>query len=282
MINDFMKVFSRLILFLIPLSLLFSSCSPEKKLAVYFVKNASSINTIVLQPNFLYKFNKKTYLLDSLGVTDSRLFDSVLYIHSDLLQQINDSLFITNYMYGLKRELTAFGLKVYGEKEMGGFFENDSNAILINVAQVELEELLYPWEDETQIYDTKYTYSHLLNAVNISSWIEVGKFDESGKKQMVYFASDLITDKVDGEFNYDIFSQNIQYMYNYDSLTIAQIYDYAYLLGRTYAGYTFDLLLNTYLDNKMLNGSRSGKYWRYDPVKHIFFPALNDKFILLE
>ncbi|HEY9115139.1 MAG TPA: hypothetical protein VIN10_10600 [Bacteroidales bacterium] len=277
-----MKSFFRQILLIISSIVLFISCSTERKLAVYYAKNASSINALVLSPAFLYKVNQKTYLLDSLGITDESIFDSVLYANSDLLQYVNDSLFLSNYIYGLKKELAVFGIKVYGEKEMGSFLENDSNAVLINVAQVELEEVLYPWEDITQIYDTKYTYSHLLNAVYINSWIEIGKYDQVNSTQQVYFASDLITDIVDGEFNYDVFSQKIQYMYNYDSLTVSQIYDYAYVLGRTYAGYTFDLLLNTYLDKKLLNGSRSDKYWRYDPIKHVFFPAQKDMFILME
>jgi len=222
-------------------------------------------------------------LLDSLGITDESLFDSVLYANSDLLQYVDDSLFISNYIYGFKKELAVFGMRVYGEDQMGSFLENDSNAMLVNVAQIELEELLYPWEDVQQIYDINYTYSHLLNAVNISSWIEIGKYNQTESQHQVYFATDMATDKVDGEFNYDVFSQkNIKYMYNYDSLTVSQLYDYAYVLGRTYAGYTFDLLLNTYLDKKLLNGNRSDKYWRYDPIKHVFFQAQSDKFIPMQ
>jgi len=277
-----MKRFIKVLIWLIPISIIFVSCSPERKLAVYYAKNASSINAIVLPPAYLFKVNQKTYLLDSLGITDESLFDSVLYANSTLLQYIDDSLFISNYIYGFKKELAVFGIKVYGENEMGKFLENDSNAVMVNVAQLELEEVLYPWEDEAQIYDTKYTYSHLLNAIYINSWIEIGRYDQENNKQQVYFASDLTTDMVDGEFNYDVFSQKIQYMYNYDSLTVSQLYDYAYVLGRTYAGYTFDLLLNTYLDKKLLNGTRSDKYWRYDPIKHVFFPAEKDKFILME
>jgi len=277
-----MKPVFKPFLSIIVLIFFLTSCSPERKLAVYYAKNATSINALVLSPAFLFKVNQKTYLLDSLGITDSTLFDSVMLANSDILQYVNDSLFIANYVYGFKKELTVFGIQVYGEDQMGSFLENDSNAVMVNLAQVELEEVLYPWEDEAQIYDTKYTYSHLLNAIYINSWIEIGKYDQANSQQQIYFVSDLTTDMVDGEFNFDIFSQKIQYMYNYDSLTVRQLYDYAYVLGRTYAGYTFDLMLNTYLDKKLLNGSRSDKYWRYDPIKHVFFPAEKDKFILME
>ena len=252
-------------------------------MAVNYAKNASSINAIVLPPAYLFKVNQKTNLLDSLGITDESLFDSVLYANSTLLQYIDDSLFISNYIYGYKKELAAFGIKVFGEDQMGAFLENDSNSILINVAQLELEEFIYPWDDEQQISNIVYSYSHLLNAVNISSWIEIGKYNQEESQHQVYFATDMVTDKVDGEFNFDVFSQkNTQYMYNYDSLTVSQLYDYAYVLGSTYAGYTFDLLLNTYLGKKLPTGSRSDKYWRYDPIKHVFFPAEKDKFILME
>lgn len=277
-----MKNFIKVLICSISLALLSVSCSTERKLAIYYAKNASSINAVVLPPAFLFKVNQKTYLLDSLGITDESIFDSVLYANSTLLQYIDDSLLISNYIYGFKKELAVFGIKVYNENEMGSFLENDSNAVMVNVAQLELEEVLFPWEDEAQIYDTKYTYSHLLNAIYVNSWIEIGRYDQENSQQLVYFASDVTTDIVDGEFNYDVFSQKIQYMYNYDSLTVSQLYDYAYVLGRTYAGYTFDLLLNTYLDKKLLNGTRSDKYWRYDPNKHVFFPAEKDKLILME
>jgi hypothetical protein len=278
-----MRIFFKILIWGISLSILFVSCSTERKLAVYYAKNTSSINAIVLPPAYLFKVNQKTYLLDSLGITDESLFDSVLYANSTLLQYIDDSLFISNYIYGYKKELAVFGIKVFGEDQMGAFLESDSNSILINVAQIELEEFIYPWDDEQQISDIIYSYSHLLNAVNISSWIEIGKYNQGESQHEVYFATDMVTDKVDGQFNYDVFSQkNLQYMYNYDSLTVSQLYDYAYVLGRTYAGYTFDLLINTYLDKKLPASSRSDKYWRYDPNKHIFFPAEKDKFILME
>lgn len=269
-------------LLIITSSVIFISCSPERKLAVYYAKNAPSINALVLSPTYIYKLNQKTFMLDSLAITDSTLFDSVLMAHSDFLQFVDDSLFIENYINGYKRELAVFGINVFGEGQTASFLENDSNALMLNVAQIELEEAYYPWEDEMQIYDTKYTYSHLLNGVYVSSWIEIGKYNQYNSQQQVYFATDLITDKVDGEFNFDIFTQKIQYMYNYDSLQVSQLYDYAYVLGRTYAGYTFDLLLNTYLDNKLPKDKRSDKYWRYDPIKHVFFPAEKDRFIRMD
>lgn len=275
------SIFISIVWVILPTFLLFS-CSPERKLAINYTNNTASVNILVISPGFLYKINQKTYLLDSLGITNEALFDSVLLANSDLLRFVDDSLFISNYVYGFKKEMAIFGVKVYGENDADRFLETDSNAILVNLAQVELEEILFPWEDEAQYFDSKYTYSHLLNGINVNSWIEIGNYDQVNSKQQVYFASDLITDKVDGEFNFDIFSQKIQYMYNYDSLTVSQLYEYAYVLGRTYAGYTFDLLLNTYLDKNLSKDMRSDNYWRYDPIKHIFFPALKDRFVLMD
>ena len=159
---------------------------------------------------------------------------------------------------------------------------NDSNSYQVNIAQIELEETLYSFRDEIMIYDKYFYHDHNLNAVYVNSWFEIKNLDEHNSDQQIYFTTDLISDVPDGSFNYDIFSGKVRYMYNIDSLEIKQIYDFAYELGKVYAGYTFDLLLNDELNSKIEPGKRSSRYWRYDPGNHVFFPASDDKFIILD
>lgn len=257
------------------------SCSTERKLATGFVKTNGESSTLVFYPDFLFKTNQKTFLLDSLGIMDESLFDSVLMAHSKFLQHTNDSLFIANYVLGFSKELSAFGFAVYEEDEIAEFMELDTNSFVINVAQLELEESIYTHRDESLVYDTYYYHDQDLEAIYVNAWIEISRVDENLEKPNVYFATAMVSDDFDGDFSFDIFSGNIRYIYNIDSLDQADIYKYAYELGRTYASYTFDFLLNTYLDNNLPKGERSDKYWRYNPYDKTFFPAYEDRLIPL-
>ncbi|MCF6341671.1 MAG: hypothetical protein L3J31_02550 [Bacteroidales bacterium] len=262
-------------------ALLFS-CSTERKFATAFVDNSRQRAALVFFPDFIFKTNQKTFILDSLGITDESLFDSALLDHSKYLKQLNDSLFMANYIFGFTKELSSFGFTVFREGQLVDFMEVDTNAFVINVAQIELEESIYTHHDEAAIYDTYYFHDQDLEAVYVNAWIEISKVNENSDKPNVYFATGMIADDMEGEFTYDIFTGNINYVYNIDSLEPARLYEGAFQLGRTYAGYTFDYLLNNYLDKNVPAKERTDKYWRFDPYNKSFFPATDDRLVPLD
>ena len=279
---SFFQANAVMVLLFLFVGLAVSSCNPERKLANSFIKSESTRSALLIAPQFIFKENLKREILDSLEITDETLFDSVLMANSQLLQFIDDSLFIANYMLGLYNELKQFGFLVYREEFTNEFMDIDSNAYIINVAQIEIEEAYYTQRDDITIYDTYYYHDHDLNAAYISSWFEVSEINAAEDNHDVYFASDIITDDLQGEFVYGAFSEDLQYFFEIDSLKYTDLYDFAYLLGRTYAGYTFDLLLNNYLKDNLPGKQLSGNYWRYNPKLGNLFYATEDKFILLE
>ena len=217
--------------------------------------------------------------MDSLEITDESLFDSVLFAHSDFLKELDDPIFIRNYLMGLETELKVFGFDIYKENQMAEFMEVDSNSFIIYLAQIELEEALYPFRDETEYMDSYFFHDHLLNSASVYSWFEINKVNEK-KVDYIYFADNVIVDEVDGDFTLDFFGGSVKYFYEIDSVQTKDLYEYAFSLGRTYAGYTFDLLLNIYIEKNM--AEKPENYWRYDPYTESFFPATNDKFISLD
>ncbi len=273
-----LTIFPIIVLFVFGLS----ACSPEKKLAVEFANKANNKGVLILTPQYLYKVNLKTYLLDSLNIVGNDNKDSLLISHSKYLGELNDSLFIANYIHGYASTLNKFGFKIYHQNQMEQFLALDSNTYQVNIAQIELEETLYTYRDEANVIDSYYFHDHNLNAVYVNSWFEISEIDNDIKKQKIYFSSDMITDIADGAFDYDIFSGRVRYMYNIDSLKLNVLYDFAYRLGSEYAGYTFDLLLNEELDQKVDPSIRNDKYWRFDPTRHTFYLASDDRFMLLE
>lgn len=258
------------------------SCSTERKLAGSFVQSNDENSVLVFFPEFLFKTNQKTFLLDSLDIKDEALFDSVLMAHSKFLQFTVDSLFISNFELGFNKELSALGFSVYQESEIAEFMDVDSNAFVIHIAQIELEESIYTHIDEALVYDTYYMHEQDLEAIYVNAWLEIRKVNENTENPNVYFATAMISDEFEGDFVYDVFSGSISYVYANDSLQVSNLYKQAYKLGRTYASYTFDFLLNTYLDKAVPNKDRSDRYWRYNPYDKTFFPAYDDRLIPLD
>lgn len=255
------------------------SCSPEKQLANSFVKTEAKRSVLLLTTDKVFKTSQKKNILDSLQITDESLFDSVLFVNSDFIQHINDSKFLSNYILGLEKELKMFGFDVYKENQMSEFMEVDTNAFVVYLAQVEAEESIFPYRDETVYYNSYFYHDHELNSLSVFSWIEINKVNED-TDQNVYFTEDVIVDEVEGEFTVDFFGGDIKYFYSIDSLKPAEIYNFAYSLGQKYAGYTYDLLLNKYIRENLFEGTDT--YWRFDPYTQTFFPATDDKFILLD
>lgn len=281
-----MKVSGKSILVFLSVWLLLMAAIPcrsqEKKLAKEFVKQNIQRSILLFQPSFIYKTSLKTDILDSLGIKDETLFDSVLMANSLILQYIDDSLFIANYMTGLKEELKKFHFAIYDEEHIADFMNIDSNSYVVNVAQIELEETLVPFRDATEVDNMQYYHDHLLNSINVNSWLEISEVNTKKNDRQVYFAGEEITDDVHGEFVYDVFSDEIKYFYTIDSLKPGDIYTFAYQLGRTYAAYTFDLLLNKYVKKHLPEGREEKHYYRFDPVHRKIFQAENDRFIPLE
>ncbi len=247
----------------------------ERKLAKEFVAQASNINVKVTPPLFLYKYNLKTGILDSINYQNKREKDSILWVHSRFIQHIADSVFIRDFMKGYTSELKKYGLHLFPEKVQG------KNVYTVNIPQIELEEQYYFFSDTAYYNNEIYVHSQYLNALDVSSWFSIHGPLVPTKSGKVLFAENLLTDNINGHFAIDPYSGEIRYLFKMDSLTVKKIYTYAQNLGRTYAGYTFDYLLNKFLDKYTPASHRTKRYWRYDPYHKKFFFAVDDRFVPL-
>jgi hypothetical protein len=261
--------------FLLTLALV-SLGQSERKLAKEFVAQASNITVHVTPPSFLYKYNLKTGILDSISYQNKREKDSILWVHSKFVQHIVDSVFIGDFMKGYTVELKKYGLHVLAGNKL------DSNTYTVNVAQIELEEQYYFFSDTAYYGNDIYVHHQFLNALDVSSWFSLHGPLVPGSSGKVLFAENLLTDIINGHFDVDPYSGEVKYLYQIDSLTVKKIYTYAQNLGRTYAGYTFDYLMNRFLDKHMSASGRTKHYWRYDPYRRKFFPALDDRFVPMQ
>ena len=251
----------------------FYGCNPEKKLAKSFVYQSGKRSALVFSPEYIYKENQKTWLLDSLkGNFNEAQKDSLLWELSDYVKNIDDSIFLKKFTRGFFYQMAKYGFDIYNQDAISLFMQNDSNAYLINISQVELDETIYPYKDKMVINGYTYFHQHYLNAIDLSAWFEISKVNDTLINKQVMFASDLITDDLNGSFDYDEATDQLKYYYKIDTLTVNQLYTLSITLGKKYAGYTYDYLLNKYILTQKQPGDTLQYYWHYDIYRNKLYP----------
>ncbi len=264
---------------LLGLSLAMVSCNSTQKFAKEFVRNSNTFSVLVLSPDFVYMDNLNTQLVDSLGITDQSTRDSILWEQSSFLKKIDDSLFMANYILGYKTEIRNYGIKVFDENSSADFFNLDSNAMVVNIAQVGIEEEDYEYRDETEYYGYVYFHDHIFKAVNINTWFELSLVNDTTENDNLFFTTNTITDDLNSSFDFNPFSEKVEYSYEVDSLNLSKIYEYVYLLGRIYATYTFDFMMNSYINGHSDVKLKKEELLRYNPNTRGFFIAGENRFI---
>lgn len=276
-----MIAFVRKIL-IVSLVFVLASCSPQLKLAREFVSNSNSYRVLVFEPREIIKHNLNTNIVDSLGITDEQERNSSLWESASFINKINDSLLIANYKLGFETEMKNYRVRVYDQSNLDEFMTADSNAWIVNVAQMEIEEQKYDYRDDAEFDGYVYFHDFKLNAVDINTWYEIHEINASTQDKKVYYATNTITDDLDSDFSYDVFSDKVKYNYDIDSLNTSKIYEYVYLLGRIYATYTYDLMLNRYVAEKLGQEIPKEQLLRYYPPNKSFFRAEENRFISLD
>jgi len=258
----------------------------ERKMAKAFIRLARPSKILLIKPELIYKYNHKSGLPDSLSHVSNEKKDAYLWNRAVFIRSISDSVFLTHFVKGYTKELKEFGIQVFGSDQTEQFFSKEGNAEVVNIAQVELDEQYYSYTDTAYIDESKaYVFRKKLNALDINFWFEfsrVNATEEDSSDHKVLFVENLLTDQIYGGFQEKGVSGKLYYPFRIDSLTVPKIYTYIEDIGGTYADYTFDYLLNQFLDSHMPPGKRSRHYWRYDPYRKHLFEATTDRFIPLK
>ena len=277
--NIFLFIRKTLFLILISFFVLLNSCSVEYKIAKAFIDAPNNISILVFTPEYIFKNNLKTYeyqIYDSLSADE---LDSALYYNSLFLQNINDSIFVENYVSNLKIGLSMYGINVFPEHMLDSFLLIQSDAYILNIAQIELEEYEMPYTAEE--YFGEYLYSEVidLNAVSINSWFDIAKLNSEENEKIVLYASHVVFDDMSGSFSQNVFTGDVSFSYLIDPMTENDVYELSALLGAKYAGFTFDYFLNNYIIDNLPENIHSDKYLHYNPFRKTLTPVYDDGFI---
>jgi len=265
------------------LSLFFlSSCLPERKIANTLIQSPPEINLLIFAPDMIYKYNHKGEEIlgfDSLSDTKQ---DSALWVHSRYIQYLNDSILLEDYINNFISELRQLGFIVYLDNSIDTFLTGKPQSYVWNIAQIQLDEYLYPLEDEEPFQDTIYYKRFNLNAVDFSCWFELSKVNAEKAHKTALFSSFTAYDNFEGGFYMDPWQMDMRYKYRIDTLQVHDIDDMASYLGKKHASYLYDYFLNQFIAARLPKGESMYYYYHYDRFKKSVAPTEEVEFEIQE
>lgn len=230
------------------LALLFSGCQTELKLAKNFVAENTDIRVAVYFPEkaeVKVEYNAK--------------YDR----QTDVLQGFSYDLFLDVMYQAYADGLRDYRLDVY-VPENADNVQVDSENWLVMLSRMEISGRITEYEDYLFSDTDEYSYKFPLNTVNVASWFEIS----DGEWKPVLFCEHNLIDGFDSKTDYSFWANSIDYSYTIDTLKLEDVYNYAVYLGKLYAGYTYDYMMNSYVGAEMKKMQYSQQLLlRYDPYK---------------
>jgi hypothetical protein len=264
--------------------ILLSSCSVEKKLGKEYREMSPDTIALLLMPDYLFKYNLKTYESPGIDSLPEWQRDSILIANSLFLSQLNDSSVLAGFGDNFAARLSRYRIKVIREQSLDSFFVMHHSGLVINIAQISLEEYVHPYSFDYAEEFEEYTIGGIdLNALNINVWVEISQLN-SEQKNKVLFASNSIADQLDGYFRQYLFTGNTEFEYTVDTMNLQQVNTFTDEMGTTCAMYLYDYLLNSYIRKRVPeNYPYDIRPLRWDPEKSLFeFIEPEDLYIELE
>jgi len=271
--------FHRLLVYLSGFLFLFSSCLPEQKLGKSFVKSSNMIHLTVSAPDLVFKYNHKGELVDDFDSLSEPQQDSALWASSRYIQHLSDSILLESYVNNFVTELRELGFNVFLQAPDDSLINARPQFYNLAIAQLQVDEYLYPLEDEQEIEGTVYYKRFRLNAADFSAWFELSKAGGKSSRKTVLYSTASIYDSFEGKFLTDPFSPEVRYTYTIDTLRLNDIYNMGAHLGKRHAGYLFDYFMNQFIDYNMPQGMVPLYYFHYNRRNQSVQPAVEDEML---
>lgn len=239
-----------------------SSCRTDMKLAKAFVAEHTGIQAAVYFPEqadvkveYNTQYERKTEALD--GFSQDLFLDVMYDAYADAMN--------------------AYGVNVYVPSNANNV-QVDSVHWLVMLSRMEISGRITEYEDYFFSDNDEYCYKTPLNTVNVASWFEVS----DGEWKPVLFCEHNLMDGFESKASYSFWTSQIEYNYTIDTLKLKDVYNYAVYLGKLYAGYTYDYMMNDYVDTEMAKKNNDWNRFplRYDPYKRqVIYAEEGDWFI---
>ncbi len=258
------------------------SCSTEQKMAREFVESKPNISILILPVDYFFKKSLKRDEVGDTSVMTSFQVDSTALANSIFLKDVSDSAFLEIYINSMFNEFERLGITVYDESHLESFLFIQTQAYILSIAQIELEEYYTVQEESQEIGDFVYHKNITLNAVSINSWFELNRLNPKEEGHELFYATEEISDFVDGYFSHNIFTGDVQFKYVKREMETEDIYHYCDILGQRYAGYAYDYIMNEHITEHFPAGKERRNFMRYNRANRTIDPAEANRFIFLE
>ena len=240
---------------------LLTSCQTELKLAKKYVAVRNNIQAAV-------------YFPEKAEVTVE--YNAQLGKQTEVLNGFSQDLFLDVMYNAYAEEMGHYGIEVYVPEDIDNV-QVDSAHWLVMLSRMEISGRITEYEDYLFSDTDEYTYKHPLNTVNVASWFEIN----DSVWLPVLFCEHNLVDGFDSKTDYSFWANKIDYNYTVDTLELKDVYNYAVYLGKLYAGYTYDYMMNRYVSSELQK--RNYQYQmllRYDPYKKQLRYAEEDDYFI--
>ncbi len=249
-------------------------------MAYDFVKISKGASVALYLPNELKKTNIRKDCdpnIPELFVLDENQLRDTIEARTKIVNKIDDDIFLEVMIASFAKTLEDYDLKLeYWENENT---KPDSLHWVVDLSHVEVQEYVTHLLSECGVEGNVEFFA--ATAVNVASWFELINDDKS------HF---LFTEQNYEEYIADCYYtldslNNLIANVEYKKLTIDEFYDFAVILGKLYAGYTYDFFMNDYVRKEMLRKEKecsTNSYFRYDPYEVYIYNTSRDRFIPME
>lgn len=234
-------------------AMVFASCGSEFKLAKSFMSQSDGTRVAVYFPETV----QVTLIQDQEGD------------YTKVLDSVNQNMFL-DIMYASYAEgLRNYGLDVYIPDDPD-HVQVDSTHWLVILSNMEIQGLFSEYVDHLFDFLNEYDYPFSLNTVNVASWFDIN----DGEWLPTLFDEYNLRDDFDSYVTHSR-EYGTQYHYNITPLKAADVYDYAVYLGKRYAEFTFDYMMNRYIDSSLAKRNTEARFkLHWDPNEKVYYYLL--------
>lgn len=265
----------KLILILFAAVLLLLACSEQHKIARRFVKNNNKTQVALYMPERVFKRNLRNDSIPE-NLVDSSLQKQISYLEKQVkvIDKVNDDNLLDVIYLSMKETLKDYGLTVqYWEDETS---HPDSTHWVIEVPRIEVTEVCEPQQFCGWIDYNKYCMDVPVDLVNVAAWFNLAN---DTTFNMTFTEQNYFND-TDVDFDYQ--GNKVVARIACDTINIDGFYQFAKILGKLYAGYCYDFMMNKYIDNHQVESIDTINRYRYDPYDRYFYRTDRDYLIKIK
>ena len=262
------------ILILTAAVLLLLSCSEQQSVARRFVKNNRKTVVALYVPQKLVKRNLRN---DSIPeyLADSSLQVQIEHLEKQVkvIDKVNDDKFLDIIYLTMQKTLNDYGLTVeYWEDETS---LPDSTHWVIEIPRIEVTEMCELQQFCGWVDYQRFCMDVPVDVVNVAAWFDLA----NDTVYTMTFTEQNYFNDTDVAFDIDYQTNRVVARTYCDTIGIDGFYHFASILGKLYAGYCYDFLMNKYIDNHQEEPIDTINRYRYDPYERYFYRTNRDYLI---